>query len=64
VTVRENGVTYSFDMTRVMFSSGNVTEKARWVRYSKSLEHVALALTPPPCPRPWVALESPRPCPS
>ena len=31
VTVRENGLNYSFDMTHVMFSSGNVSEKARWV---------------------------------
>ena len=29
VTVRENGLSYSFDITRVMFSSGNVSEKAR-----------------------------------
>jgi hypothetical protein len=30
VRVRENGVSYSFDMLRVMFSSGNVSEKTRW----------------------------------
>lgn len=29
VTVRENRLTYSFDLTRTMFSSGNVSEKAR-----------------------------------
>ena len=29
VDVRENGLTYSFDLTKVMFSSGNVTEKRR-----------------------------------
>jgi len=29
VDVRENGLTYSFDLTKVMFSSGNVTEKSR-----------------------------------
>lgn len=29
VDVKENGITYSFDITKVMFSSGNVTEKFR-----------------------------------
>lgn len=29
VEVRENGIVYGWDITRVMFSSGNVTEKAR-----------------------------------
>jgi len=29
VTIRENGLSYSFDITKVMFSSGNVSEKAR-----------------------------------
>jgi tRNA wybutosine-synthesizing protein 3 len=29
VTVRENGISYCFDVTRLMFSSGNVSEKAR-----------------------------------
>jgi tRNA G37 N-methylase Trm5 len=29
VTVKENGLSYSFDMTKTMFSSGNVSEKAR-----------------------------------
>ncbi|TYZ65444.1 hypothetical protein PybrP1_011723 [[Pythium] brassicae (nom. inval.)] len=29
VEVRENGIVYGWDLTRVMFSSGNVTEKAR-----------------------------------
>lgn len=29
VRVKENGITYSFDLTRVMFSKGNGTEKAR-----------------------------------
>lgn len=29
VEVRENGIIYGWDLTRVMFSSGNVTEKAR-----------------------------------
>uniref|UniRef100_K3WQA5 tRNA wybutosine-synthesizing protein 3 n=1 Tax=Globisporangium ultimum (strain ATCC 200006 / CBS 805.95 / DAOM BR144) TaxID=431595 RepID=K3WQA5_GLOUD len=29
VEVRENGIIYGWDITRVMFSSGNVTEKAR-----------------------------------
>lgn len=33
VTVRENGLTYSFDFTRVMFSSGNISEKERCVRH-------------------------------
>lgn len=32
VEVRENGVVYGWDLTRVMFSSGNVTEKARMGR--------------------------------
>jgi tRNA G37 N-methylase Trm5 len=32
VTVRENGVAYSLDITRVMYSRGNVTEKARMGR--------------------------------
>jgi tRNA wybutosine-synthesizing protein 3 len=32
VTVRENGLSYSFDMTKSMFSSGNVSEKARIAR--------------------------------
>ena len=31
VTHRENGITYQFDCTKVMFSSGNGTEKARIV---------------------------------
>ena len=29
VTVKENGVAFSFDITRVMFCSGNVTERTR-----------------------------------
>ncbi|KAG7393676.1 tRNA methyltransferase tyw3 [Phytophthora pseudosyringae] len=29
VEIRENGIIYGWDLTRVMFSSGNVTEKAR-----------------------------------
>uniref|UniRef100_M4BFR7 tRNA(Phe) (4-demethylwyosine(37)-C(7)) aminocarboxypropyltransferase n=1 Tax=Hyaloperonospora arabidopsidis (strain Emoy2) TaxID=559515 RepID=M4BFR7_HYAAE len=29
VEIRENGIVYGWDLTRVMFSSGNVTEKAR-----------------------------------
>ncbi|KAE8878156.1 hypothetical protein PF005_g22358 [Phytophthora fragariae] len=29
VDIRENGIVYGWDLTRVMFSSGNVTEKAR-----------------------------------
>jgi tRNA wybutosine-synthesizing protein 3 len=29
VLVRENGISYCFDITRLMFSSGNVSEKAR-----------------------------------
>jgi len=29
VCVRENGISYCFDVTRLMFSSGNVSEKAR-----------------------------------
>lgn len=32
VEVRENGIVYGWDLTRVMFSSGNVTEKARMAR--------------------------------
>ncbi|KAJ0409019.1 hypothetical protein ATCC90586_005203 [Pythium insidiosum] len=32
VQVRENGITYGWDLTRVMFSSGNVTEKARMAK--------------------------------
>lgn len=32
VEVRENGIVYGWDLTRVMFSSGNVTEKARMGR--------------------------------
>jgi tRNA wybutosine-synthesizing protein 3 len=32
VEIRENGIIYGFDMTRVMFSSGNVTEKARMAK--------------------------------
>ncbi|DBA00712.1 TPA: hypothetical protein N0F65_001183 [Lagenidium giganteum] len=32
VDVLENGITYGFDVTKVMFSSGNVTEKARMGR--------------------------------
>lgn len=32
VLVRENGLVYGFDLTRVMFSSGNVSEKARYDR--------------------------------
>lgn len=32
VRLRENGLWYNFDITRVMFSSGNVTEKARMGR--------------------------------
>lgn len=30
VLVRENGLVYGFDLTRVMFSSGNISEKARY----------------------------------
>lgn len=40
VTVRENGLKYSFDITRVMFSSGNVTEKARMGRLKAAGETV------------------------
>ena len=29
VELKENGLVYTFDITRVMFSSGNVTEKRR-----------------------------------
>lgn len=29
ITVKENGISYSFDITRVMFCSGNVTERTR-----------------------------------
>lgn len=32
VEIRENGIVYGWDITRVMFSSGNVTEKARMGR--------------------------------
>ncbi|TMW68651.1 hypothetical protein Poli38472_006119 [Pythium oligandrum] len=32
VEVRENGITYGWDLTKVMFSSGNVTEKARMAK--------------------------------
>ncbi|KDO23949.1 hypothetical protein SPRG_10645 [Saprolegnia parasitica CBS 223.65] len=32
VEVRENGLTYGWDIEKVMFSSGNVTEKARMAR--------------------------------
>jgi hypothetical protein len=31
VTVKENGLAYSFDLTKCMFSSGNVSEKERCV---------------------------------
>lgn len=31
-TVKEHGISYTFDATRLMFSSGNVTEKARMAR--------------------------------
>lgn len=32
VEIRENGIIYGWDLTRVMFSSGNVTEKARMAK--------------------------------
>ncbi|ETV77774.1 hypothetical protein, variant [Aphanomyces astaci] len=32
VQVRENGLTYAWDLQKVMFSSGNVTEKARMAK--------------------------------
>lgn len=36
ITVTEQGIKQSFDMTRVMFSRGNITEK---IRFGKSLVH-------------------------
>ena len=32
VEVRENGIVYGLDVEKVMFSSGNVTEKARMAK--------------------------------
>ena len=37
---RENGIIYSFDFTKCMFSSGNVTEKARIASFDCSGEVV------------------------
>lgn len=40
VTVKENGLRYSFDVTKCMFSSGNVTEKARMARVAAAGETI------------------------
>lgn len=40
VTVKENGLVYTLDITKVMFSSGNVTEKARMAKLKCSGEVV------------------------
>jgi tRNA(Phe) wybutosine-synthesizing methylase Tyw3 len=40
VRVRENGITYAFDIRRTMFSSGNVSEKARFAAFDARGETV------------------------
>lgn len=40
VTVKQNGVRYGFDVTRCMFSSGNITEKLRVAKFKAAGEVV------------------------